>query len=151
MHIQLIMLQNPNSLTENPLYLAGELTHRFHRRLAGAFRAAEVGVTVEQFGVLALLYYQDGLTQQEMAEALGRDKASITRILHNMERDALLERGEDSVDKRSKRVALTPLGKQKQEQMVQIAGALYYEILADLSAEQVQVTCGTLGQMLKRV
>lgn len=151
MHIQLIMLQNPNSLTENPLYLAGELTHRFHRRLAGAFRAAEVGVTVEQFSVLALLYYQDGMTQQEMAEALGRDKASITRILHNMERDTLLERGEDSVDKRSKRVALTPLGKQKQEQMVQIAGALYYEILADLSAEQVQVTCGTLGQMLKRV
>lgn len=145
------MLQNPNSLTENPLYLAGELTHRFHRRLAGAFRAAEVGVTVEQFSVLALLYYQDGLTQQEMAEALGRDKASITRILHNMERDVLLERGEDSFDKRSKRVALTSLGKQKQEQMVQIAGALYFEILADLSAEQVQVTCGTLGQMLKRV
>lgn len=149
--MQLIMPQHPNSLAENPLYLAGELTHRFHRRLAGAFRAAEMGVTVEQFSVLALLYYQDGLTQQEIAEALGRDKASVTRILHNMERDSLLERGEDSYDKRSKRVALTPLGKQKQEQMVQIAGALYYEILKGLSLEQVQVTCGALTQMLKRV
>jgi len=110
-----------------------------------------LGVTVEQFSVLALLYYQDGLTQQEIAEALGRDKATITRILHIMERELLLERADDTLDKRSKRVALTPLGKQKQEQMVQISGALYFEILADIPMEQVQVACSTLSQMLKQV
>lgn len=151
MHVQLIMPPNPNSLSENPLYLAGELTHRFHKRLTHAFRTAKLGVTVEQFSVLALLYYQDGLTQQEIAEALGRDKATITRILHIMERELLLERADDTLDKRSKRVALTPLGKQKQEQMVQISGALYFEILADIPMEQVQVACSTLSQMLKQV
>src|SRR5690606_42164141 len=91
-------MKSPGSLEQNIVYLAGEFTHRFHRALTTAFRRQGLNLTVEQFSILALLWYKDGINQQEISEQLGRDKTTIARVLNTMEKNQLVRRMTDPRD-----------------------------------------------------
>lgn len=56
---------------------------------------------------LALLYEQDGRTQDEMAEAYTVDRAATTRSLQGLEKKGLVRREVDTFDRRIRRVYLT--------------------------------------------
>lgn len=56
---------------------------------------------------LALLYEQDGRTQDEMAEAYTVDRAATTRSLQGLEKKGLVRREVDTFDRRIRRVHLT--------------------------------------------
>ncbi len=52
---------------------------------------------------LALLYEQDGRTQDEMAEAYTVDRAATTRSLQGLEKKGLVRREVDTFDRRIRR------------------------------------------------
>jgi DNA-binding MarR family transcriptional regulator len=100
----------PDSLSSNIVYLCGEFAHRMHQMLTKSFKEHRILVTVEQFSVLALLFYQDGINQQDISTMLGRDKTTITRVISIMERDELIKRITDKDDNRGKLIFLTKKG-----------------------------------------
>src|SRR5688572_16086700 len=51
------LMKAPDSLSSNIVYLCGEFSHVFHQMLTKAFKENNIGVTVEQFSVLAMLFY----------------------------------------------------------------------------------------------
>ncbi|NBP71183.1 MAG: MarR family transcriptional regulator, partial [Cytophagia bacterium] len=53
----------------------------------------------------------DGITQQALALLLGRDRASVTRMVDILEAQHLLKRMADKNDRRVKRIVLTREGK----------------------------------------
>lgn len=66
---------------------------------------------------LALLYEQDGRTQDEMAETYAVDRAATTRSMQGLERKGLVRREMDDKDRRVRRVYLT-------EKAMQYRGAI---------------------------
>lgn len=72
------------------------------RRLQKNFRNAGLEITIEQWSILYHLWKEDGLSQQELCTRTFRDKASITRLIDNIEKLGLVERIASKDDRRVK-------------------------------------------------
>jgi len=83
---------------------------RAHRGNVGDL-LAEVGLHVGQEMVLIELFEQDGLRGGELAERLGVEPPTVTKMLRRLERCGFVERRQDPQDARSFRVYLTGEGR----------------------------------------
>jgi DNA-binding MarR family transcriptional regulator len=119
----------PGSLNTNVIFLCGELSHLVHRELTASFAGKKIKVTVEQFAVLVLLFYKDGINQQEISKGLNRNKTTVARVISNMERNKLIVRATDKTDARGKLIYLTARGKAIQRQGIELSGAIYLKAI----------------------
>jgi len=73
------------------------------------------GLLQGRWWILVLLMRQDDLTSSpsELAEKVGVTKATMTGFIDNLEREGLITRFIDSVDRRKYLIKLTPAGQQK--------------------------------------
>ena len=70
-------------------------------------RMRTLGLTRAQWWVLARLYFNDGVTQSELAEDLGFSKAALGGLLDRLESNGWLERRAHPHDRRAKCVFRT--------------------------------------------
>lgn len=144
-------MSNPTSLDTNVLYLAGELTHVLHGALTASFRKNRIGITVEQFSVLAVLFYQDGINQQELSARLKRNKTTIARVVSIMERDKVIARATDKSDSRGKLIFLTKKGKTIQQRAIECSGEVYMKAVAGISNTSLKQVAGLLNTMIRNI
>jgi DNA-binding MarR family transcriptional regulator len=83
---------------------------RAHRGAVGDL-LAEMGLHVGQEMVLIELFEEDGLRGGELAERLGVEPPTVTKMLRRLERCGFVERRQDPRDARSFRVYLTSEGR----------------------------------------
>lgn len=81
-------------------------------------------VTGEQFDVLARLWDKDGQHQQQLAEALCKDKTTMTRLIKSVEALNLVMRVTNKKDERQKLVYLTRSGKK----IIKVLNSLAQEV-----------------------
>lgn len=141
----------PGSLDENIIYRIGETTRLVHKRVTAIFSERGFDVTVEQFGVLALLWYKEGVKQQDIADGLRRNKTTIARIVQNMINSNLIVKVPDQLDKRNKLIYLTQKGKALQKEMVESAGLIYNRALDNISSEDIDKCLFILKQIMKNL
>ncbi len=144
-------MKEPQSLEDNILYQLGELTRILHKRVTAIFSQKGFGVTVEQFGVLVLLWYQEGINQKDIALQLNRDKTTITRIINNMIKGNLVVKVPDQLDGRGKLIFLTQKGKALQMDMIESSGTVYYQAMNDISDEEISSCLKVLWKMKKNL
>ncbi len=72
---------------------------------------APLGVGSGRISYLFMLYINEGLTQQEMANRLQADKGAVARTLAQLEEQGYVNRRRDPSDKRVTRVYLTDKSK----------------------------------------
>lgn len=89
----------------------GQISHWMGIRLNQSLQRREVGITADQFRLLTALWKEDGITQQRLAHLLGRDRATVTRMVDLLENQSIILRVPDREDKRSNLVYLTKKGK----------------------------------------
>ncbi len=94
---------------------------------------AEVGLHVGQEMFLIELWEQDGLRGGELAERLGVEPPTVTKMLRRLERCGLVERRQDPKDARSFRVYLTDEGRSLEEAVVRCWERAEEETLAGMS------------------
>lgn len=94
---------------------------RIKTELNNAFQESGVNITSEQWGVLKCLWQEEGISQSEIAEKVDKDKASITRILDIMQKNNLIKRCDDELDRRSYRIFLTEEGKSLENKLKPVA------------------------------
>ena len=140
-------MKAPDSLSSNIIYLCGEFSHVFHQILTKEFKENGVAVTVEQFSVLAMLFYRDGLSQQEMSDVLGRDKTTIARVISIMERDNMITRVTNKNDNRGKLIHLTNKGRSIQQKAVGVSGKLYLKALGNLKQSQLNAAMKVISAL----
>ena len=136
----------PSGLHDNPIYQTAEFTKSFQSIVKRAFIEAGFDVTLEQFTILTHLWYQDGQMQQELAQAVGRDKTTISRVINSMISRQLIQRIPGK-DKRERRIHLTQKGKTIQDQLVAISGNLYLKALEGVSEEELHGFLEVLKRM----
>jgi len=117
------------------------------RRLQKNFRQAGLEITIEQWSVLYHLWKQDGLSQQELGTRTFRDKASITRLIDNLEKQGLVTRVASSTDRRINLVCLTETAKPLQEQTYHLANDTMHEALQNITKEEIE----TVRNVLQKV
>jgi DNA-binding MarR family transcriptional regulator len=78
-------------------------------------QAAQHDITTSIGFVLLNIDQENGTPATKIAPLLGLETRSLTRILRSMEDKGLIYKQADSVDKRSVRIFLTPVGLEKKE------------------------------------
>jgi DNA-binding MarR family transcriptional regulator len=144
-------MKAPDSLSSNIIYLCGEFSHRFHQVLTREFRNNGIDVTVEQFSVLAMLLYQEGISQQDISDVLGRDKTTVARVISIMERDNMIKRVTNKNDNRGKLIYLTRKGRSIQQKAVGVSGKLYLRTLGNLKESALQNAMKAVVTMTKNL
>lgn len=118
-----------------------------NRRLQKNFRNAGIDITIEQWSILYHLWKEEGLTQQQLCNKTNRDKPSITRLLHNLEKMCLVERNNSELDKRKNHIFLTKKAKLLQEISIDIANETMDEALIDITKDEIE----TVKNVLQKV
>ena len=125
---------------ENILYYLIEKTNKIVRRYSQIkFTQAGLDLTVDQWLVLKKVGESSGLTQIEVANALFKDRASITRTLDLLLKKNLI-RKEGGEDKRTFQLRLTAQGKRFADQALVIVNEVRRQGVAEMSErEQTQL------------
>lgn len=139
----------PEGLDQNIIFLSAEFSHKFSQVLATAFKQNNIDITAEQFSILVVLWYKDGISQKEISEQLNRDKTTITRVLMNMKKNKLIRQVTDAADNRSNLVYLTSKGKEIQKAGVKVSGELYLKVLKSIPQAQLLTGINVLQKMLQ--
>jgi DNA-binding MarR family transcriptional regulator len=123
---------------------------RAHRASIGAL-LARVGLHVGQEMVLLELWRQDGLKVGELADRLGVEPPTATRMLRRMESCGFVERRSDPVDARSFRVHLTKKGRDLEKPVVRIWAEAEEKTLQGISPEERLILRRLLTQVQKNL
>lgn len=84
---------------------------------ASEWKFASLGVTADQFVLLASLSQGQALTQRELAIRMSSDPSTVRAMLVLLESAGLVKRQSHPEDARAKTVALTRAGKRKFQQL----------------------------------
>ena len=115
--------------------------------MADKFKQHGLDLSVEQFVILKILHEENGLPQNDMALVTERHKASLTRLLDNMEKKHLVVRTPDPHDGRVKRVYLTKHGRGCFKSTLPVLKEATGELQKGLTKTEVK----TLISILKKV
>ena len=103
----------------------GYLTNRAGSQMMKSMKekliAAGIEMPPEQMMVLFQLWEKDGIHQKQLVEDSFKDKTSITRGIHSLEKHNLVVRITDEADKRNKKIYLTKKGKDMEKMVKPLA------------------------------
>lgn len=119
----------------------GRIEQRLEQALDGH------GLSIAQFDILASLGFEEGITQQELAERLLVTKGNICGMIGRMEAEGWVERKPDPDDRRANRLFLTRRGKTLLAQAFPGQQALIKQIMSALAPGEIQ----SLYQFLDRL
>ncbi|MEN0051694.1 MAG: MarR family transcriptional regulator [Bacteroidota bacterium] len=118
-----------------------------HFYLSDELKQYNFDLTRTQWVLLKRLHDEDGQTQNDLALITDRNKTSLTRLIHTMERKELVVRISDEQDKRINRIYLTDKGKAIYQQTLPIIYDSLTKVQSSLSKEEIE----QLINLLKRV
>lgn len=127
--------------------LTGRTPLTLSRIFGNRLREAALPVTKEQWSVLAVLWKHDGVTQQYLADTTFRDRAGITRLLDNLQKEGLVERRPDKEDRRTNCVYLTVKGKAAEKEVVKILDEVVNAVTVNVSDEDIERLRGIFDQI----
>lgn len=116
----------------------------------------EIDLRVREFGLTEatwrpLLYLGrlgDGLRQTDLATALMIEGASLVRLVDALERAGLAERLEDPEDRRSKRVWMTPAGREIYRKVAAVHQKVAESMVHAVTPEDLAVCDSVLKRIL---
>ena len=145
----MIQPKRATSIEETTGYLLAKVC-RAHRANVGVL-LARVSLHVGQEMVLLELWKKDGLKGSELADRLGVEPPTITRMLRRMERCGFVERRPDPADARSFRVYLTNEGRALEGPVARIWEEAEEKTLRGMSPEETLVLRRLLAQVRKNL
>ena len=108
---------------------------------------AKLGVTADQFVLLATLARGHALTQRELAARMPSDPSTVRAMLALLEERGLVSRNTHPTDGRARTVALTESGLRKFRQVFKAGQAIRVQMVGSLSTEETK----SLVKLLRRV
>jgi MarR family transcriptional regulator for hemolysin len=152
----MILVQSISMTSRNP-----ELHRRIGIRLVGLARRwrqaldarlESAGLSDATWAPLVHLHeLGDGISQTQLAAAVGLDGSSLVRLLDILVDQALIERRPHSDDRRVKRVHLTPAGRRAVTSIRKRLAAVEDELLADLSEEEARTLLRAFEKIETRI
>lgn len=120
-------------------------------RLKTNFEKEKISVTPQQWSVLTVLWNEDGVAQQELADSFAKDKTSMTRLLNNMEKSGLIVRKQGDKDRRNKKIYLTEKSKSLKLDSIKVAEKTLVDALEGISHSDLKVSKNILKSINKNL
>lgn len=114
------------------------LVHDIARMMKKHFdrRAKAMGLTRAQWMALSVLRRNVGINQVELADKLDVEPMTVARLVDRLEEAKWVERRTDPVDRRAKRLYLTPRAQQIANQLRVLGLEVRYDALAGVTAKE---------------
>ena len=127
----------------------GFLLAKAYQRACALFKEEFDGydLTPQQFGLLAFLWHEDGLSQTELAARSQIDRTTMGGIIDRLEKEGLVERRHHPDDRRAYQVFLTASGKAIEDELCPLAARAQAKVNAPLTAEEQ----ATLVRLLEKI
>lgn len=125
----------PEALARYTGFLMNWIAQRLRARFATALEA-ELGLHPREFGVLAVVQKEPGITQQAIGDAAGVDPSTMVSTLDSLAERGFAERRPHSSDRRKRAVYLTASGEEATRQGQRIGRKVAGELLGRLSADE---------------
>lgn len=110
-------------------------------------REDNLDLTYEMVQVLVVLWRKGEMNQQEIADRVQKNKASLTSLLDNLAKRNLIIRNEDRTDRRNKIISLTDSGKEFEQQLEPLLDGFYQTLTKDLAQNDMKKITGFLKNM----
>jgi len=114
-------------------------------------RLSDYGLHVGQDLLLMNVSEADGCTQNEIAECLGIQPATVTRMLQRVERNGLIERRKDPDDNRITRVYLTEEGRRQEQRLTQLWESVEGDLVKGMTSIEQALLRRLLLQMIQNI
>jgi len=136
-----------NSLAATPCHATA--LRKATRRLSQLYDAAlaPCGIRSTQRSILRHINTAGELTMGELAESLVLDRSALNHNLKPLERDGLVQVVVATEDKRSRKVTLTPAGREKLAQSQPLWQAAQQQFEAIIPPEQARTLTATLAEI----
>ena len=109
----------------------------------------DLDLTYEMVQVLAVLWREGELNQQDIADAVQKSKASITPLIDNLCKRELVERIPDPNDRRNNKITVTVKGFAYQAKVEPIQQEFLDKIIQDISMEEIKELNNSLVKIRK--
>lgn len=106
-----------------------------------------IDMTIEQFKVMVVLWKEGVATQQAIADFVGKDKTSITRLIVGLEKRCLIQRSTACQDKRCNHVTLTPQGIALEKSTMHVLDEATASLHQGIDPTELAITLRVLKQM----
>lgn len=106
-----------------------------------------IDMTIEQFKVMVVLWKEKRSTQQNIADFVGKDKTSITRLIAGLQKRSLIQRVTDKTDKRCNLVTLTPQGIALEKPTMEVLNKANDALHQAINPEELAITLRVLKHM----
>ena len=127
-------------------YLVNSASRIIRKYLNQEFIKKGYSVTGEQFDILLHLWDTDGQHQQQLAEALYRDKTTITRAINSLEALNLVRRISNKKDKRQKLVYLSKSGEKIAKELTSLAQTILLKTQNGIDPAKLDISKNVLRQ-----
>jgi len=110
-------------------------------------RIKSFAINTEQWGIMNILYEEDGINQKELAARSLKDQAALTRTLDKLQNRGLIIRQVSPSDRRAFLIFLTDEGKELRKKIEPIAIECLEAAVIGFTSEEIS----TLKTLLRRV
>jgi DNA-binding MarR family transcriptional regulator len=108
-------------------------------------------LTYEMLQVMMVLWRKHQVNQQEVANTVQKNKASLTPLIDKLVKIKLVTRSEDPNDRRNKIISLTSKGKEYKKKFSPMISEIYDLIKGDLSDEKLKEVSGVLLTLSEKI
>lgn len=135
---------------ENVIFYTIDKSIRSYRVFAQKrLRERGYSITIDQWLILKVLMENPGIMQQEVAEMVFKDNASITRIIDLLVKSNYLKRTVNLKDKRKSNLKVTRAGEKTIMEVEKIVLENREIALKGISAEDMEVANRVLNQIIE--
>ena len=108
---------------------------------------ADVGLTPSEFGVLLLIYENEGLSQTELGNGIQSDRSSVVTLIDRFENAGLVIRQPSLLDRRTHALSLTAEGHKLMQVLIPRIQAHEQAITSRISPAEQQQLIELLGRI----
>lgn len=134
---------------ENVFFYTIDKSIRSYRVFAQKrLREKGFNITIDQWLILKVLMDHPGIMQQEVAEMVFKDNASVTRIIEILEKSKYLKKKVNPNDRRKSILKITPSGEKVIQDVQKIVNENREITLKGISEKDLEIAANVLNQII---
>ena len=134
--------------TESILYLMEQTVIYFKIKGAQFFNQLDMGVTIDQFGVLDAIYCNNDICQRDLSKIVLKDRSNTGRILNILEENGFIKRVvETKANRLVKKIYITDNGKKIIEANHAKLRTAFSKVFDDVTGEEFETLRKTLDKL----
>jgi DNA-binding MarR family transcriptional regulator len=138
-------------LEESLGYLVRTVTRALRARFNENLVKAGHEINFDEWSIIVTLWENDGQSQQYLGCVTLRDKASIKRLIDNLENRNLVLRIPDKTDRRQKLIYLTPGGKRLYQKLMPVVKETLTGAEQGIEPEHLATCREVLGKIIRNL